>query len=82
MYLYSNCFIYALTLYISRGGYLRLMRSERGSPIPRLLWSEDNDTWYYFAPSRPQRYRDLPWYKKIIAYHVLWYEGSVKQIKL
>lgn len=71
---HGNCWIWALLQWATLGGKLRFRFAGAGW-VPRLLWSRDGKVWWRFVPDRPVRYSQLPWWRKILPYHVLWYGG-------
>lgn len=75
---HSNCWIWAVLQWVSLGGRLRMYRAGAGW-VPRMAWSFDGETWWRFEPDSRVRYATLPWWRKVLPYHVLWYAGHVVQ---
>jgi hypothetical protein len=69
---YSNCLIFALTLWMKWGGYL-IVRKSRAGPFPHFLWCADlaHAKVLHFSPRKV-----APWWYRPI--HMLWFKGVVK----
>jgi hypothetical protein len=48
----SNCLIFALQRWVSRGGYL-VVRKSRWGPFPHFLWSPDLKRVEQYVPAEP-----------------------------
>jgi hypothetical protein len=54
----SNCLIFALQRWVSRGGYL-VVRKSRWGPFPHFLWSPDLKRVEQYVPAEP-KIRGIP----------------------
>lgn len=66
----SNCFFFALWMFITRGGYWSCRRSRHIWGL-HWLWSRDGVHWIHFEPIKPQPLPKAIWHK-------LWYIGRIK----
>ena len=67
----SNCFLFALWLFWTRGGYWACRRSRHIVGL-HWLWSPDLRTWLHYEPLAPKRLPHAVWHK-------LYYEGRIRR---
>jgi hypothetical protein len=69
---YSNCLIFAIRLWLTRGGYL-IVRKSRAGWFPHFLWCSNlvDAKVVHFAPQKI-----APWWYRPI--HMLWFHNVVK----
>lgn len=74
---YSNCLVFALGAWFSRGGYLLVRRSRHGW-WPHFLWLPGLDRKpQQFRADLPKSWRTLPLPLRVLPLHILWFRGEI-----